>query len=42
MEGPEGKTDEAAGPVFGEAGQVTVEELQLATRNHGLPLEVLR
>jgi DMSO/TMAO reductase YedYZ molybdopterin-dependent catalytic subunit len=28
--------------VFGEAGQLTPEELQLATRNHGLPLEVLR
>jgi DMSO/TMAO reductase YedYZ molybdopterin-dependent catalytic subunit len=29
-------------PVFGEPGQLTVEELQLATRNHGLPLEALR
>ncbi|MEO8230144.1 MAG: sulfite oxidase [Chloroflexota bacterium] len=29
-------------PVFGEPGRLTVEELQLATRNHGLPLEALR
>ncbi len=29
-------------PVFGDQGQLTVEELQLATRNHGLPLEALR
>ena len=28
--------------VFGEAGRLTAEELQLATRNHGLPLEALR
>ena len=31
-----------AGPTFGEAGRLTVEELQLATRNHGMPLEALR
>lgn len=29
-------------PVFGDPGRLTVEELQLATRNHGLPLEALR
>ncbi|HUP73297.1 MAG TPA: sulfite oxidase [Acidimicrobiales bacterium] len=29
-------------PVYGEAGRLTAEELQLATRNHGLPLEALR
>jgi DMSO/TMAO reductase YedYZ molybdopterin-dependent catalytic subunit len=28
--------------VFGETGRLTPEELQLATRNHGLPLEALR
>ena len=28
--------------MFGEPGRVTHEELQLATRNHGLPLEALR
>ncbi len=31
-----------AGPTFGEPGRLTPEELQLATRNHGLPLEALR
>ncbi len=30
------------GPTFGEPGRLTPEELQLATRNHGLPLEALR
>ena len=30
------------GPTFGEPGRLTLEELQLATRNHGLPLEALR
>ena len=29
-------------PVFGEPGRLTPEELQLATRNHGMPLEALR
>ena len=28
--------------VFGEAGRLTAEEVHLATRNHGLPLEALR
>jgi DMSO/TMAO reductase YedYZ molybdopterin-dependent catalytic subunit len=28
--------------VFGEGGQITTEELQLAARNHGMPLEALR
>jgi DMSO/TMAO reductase YedYZ molybdopterin-dependent catalytic subunit len=32
---------EAVGLVFGDTGQLTFEELQLATRNHGLPLEAL-
>lgn len=31
-----------ADPVFGEPGHVTPEELQLAARNHGHPLEALR
>jgi DMSO/TMAO reductase YedYZ molybdopterin-dependent catalytic subunit len=30
------------GPVFGEADRITRGELQLATRNHGMPLEALR
>ena len=29
-------------PVFGELGRLTTEEVQLATRNHGMPLEALR
>ena len=29
-------------PEFGEVGRITEEELRLATRNHGLPLEALR
>jgi len=29
-------------PTFGEPGRLTIEELQLATRNHGMPLEALR
>ena len=29
-------------PAFGEPGRLTFEELQLATRNHGLTLEALR
>src|SRR4029078_5305618 len=29
------------GPVFVEADRITREELQLATRNHGMPLEAL-
>ncbi len=29
-------------PSYGEPGRLTAEELQLATRNHGLPLEALR
>jgi len=28
-------------PVFGEPGSLTVEELRLAARNHGMPLEAL-
>ncbi|MDP9465482.1 MAG: sulfite oxidase [Actinomycetota bacterium] len=28
--------------MFGEAGQISLQELQLATRNHGMPLEILR
>jgi DMSO/TMAO reductase YedYZ molybdopterin-dependent catalytic subunit len=31
-----------AGPTFGEPGRLTSEELRLAMRNHGLPLEALR
>lgn len=43
MTGPRDEVSKAsAGPVYGEPGQLTVEELQLATRNHGLPLEALR
>ena len=34
--------ERAVDPVFGEPGRVTLEELQLATRNHGHPLEALR
>jgi DMSO/TMAO reductase YedYZ molybdopterin-dependent catalytic subunit len=34
--------EQPAERVFGEPGHVTPEELQLATRNHGLPLEALR
>jgi DMSO/TMAO reductase YedYZ molybdopterin-dependent catalytic subunit len=34
--------EQASGAPFGEAGHVTPEELQLAARNHGMPLEVLR
>jgi sulfane dehydrogenase subunit SoxC len=30
------------GPVFVEAGRITRDELQLATRNHGMPPEALR
>ena len=30
------------GPVYGESGRLTPEELRLAMRNHGLPLEALR
>jgi hypothetical protein len=30
-----------ATPVFGEPGRLTVEELKLAARNHGMPLEAL-
>ncbi len=33
---------EPSGPVFGERGRLTPEELRLATRNHGMPLEALR
>lgn len=29
-------------PVFGEHGRLSLEEVQLATRNHGMPLEALR
>jgi sulfane dehydrogenase subunit SoxC len=29
-------------PVFGERDQITHDELQMATRNHGMPLEALR
>lgn len=28
--------------MFGESGQISFDELQLATRNHGMPLEALR
>src|SRR6185295_3309644 len=34
--------DRSKYPTFGEPGRFTPEELQLATRNHGLPLEALR
>lgn len=30
------------GPVYVEADRITRGELQLATRNHGMPLEALR
>lgn len=30
------------GSAFGEAGKISYDELQLATRNHGMPLEALR
>jgi sulfane dehydrogenase subunit SoxC len=33
--------DRAATPDFGEPGRLSYEELRLATRNHGMPLEAL-
>src|SRR3954447_13228660 len=33
--------DRPATPVFGEPGRLTYEELRLAARNHGMPLEAL-
>ncbi len=34
-------TDRPTAPVFGEPGRLTYEELRLAARNHGMPLEAL-
>jgi len=33
--------DRLEAPIFGEPGRLTVEELRLAARNHGMPLEAL-
>src|SRR4051794_1913439 len=33
--------DTPSAPVFGQPGQVTFDELRLAARNHGMPLEAL-
>jgi len=33
--------DTPSAPVFGQPGQVTLDELRLAARNHGMPLEAL-
>ena len=32
---------ERTAPRFGEPGRISIEELRLATRNHGMPLEAL-
>ena len=34
-------TEPSAAPVFGEPGRLSYEELRLAARNHGMPLEAL-